>query len=82
MSSTCIKRNLPATEKISDSLRFLFRQVSLYCTVPQLRRPQSLHPKNEGVYTGKPGYNDAGLCETLSIASDILWYQLIPHFWP
>ena len=25
------------------------------------------------------GYNDIGLCDTSSIASDILWYQLIPH---
>jgi hypothetical protein len=29
--------------------------------------------------TGEPGYNDTGLCDTSSIASDILWYQLIPH---
>jgi hypothetical protein len=79
MSSICIKRNLPA---ISGFLRFLCRKVSLYCTAPQLRRPQSLYPKHENVYTVKLGYNDTGLCETLSIASDILWYQLIPHFWP
>jgi hypothetical protein len=26
-----------------------------------------------------PGYNDIGLDETLSIALDILWYQLIIH---
>jgi hypothetical protein len=25
------------------------------------------------------GYNDIGLYDTSSIASDILWYQLIPH---
>jgi len=30
--------------------------------------------------TGDPGYNDMGACDTSSIASDILWYQLIPHF--
>jgi hypothetical protein len=30
-------------------------------------------------YKVEPGYNDIGLCDTLSIASDILWYQLIPH---
>jgi hypothetical protein len=29
--------------------------------------------------TVEPGYNDIGLCDTSSIASDILWYQLIPH---
>jgi hypothetical protein len=29
--------------------------------------------------TVEPGYNDVGLCETPSKASDILWYQLIPH---
>jgi len=27
----------------------------------------------------EPGYNDIGLCDILSIASAILWYQLISH---
>jgi len=27
----------------------------------------------------EPVYNDRGLCDTSPIASDILWYQLIPH---
>jgi hypothetical protein len=27
----------------------------------------------------EPGYNDIGLYDTSSIASDILWYQLIVH---
>ena len=31
------------------------------------------------VNTVEPGYNDIGLYDTTSIASDILWYQLIPH---
>jgi hypothetical protein len=30
--------------------------------------------------TVEPGYNDIGLYGTSSIASDILWYQLIPHY--
>jgi len=30
--------------------------------------------------TVKPSYNDIGLCDISSVASDILWYQLIPHF--
>ena len=30
-------------------------------------------------YTMEPGYNDIGLCDTSSITSDILWYQLVPH---
>jgi len=25
--------------------------------------------------TAEPGYNDIGLCDTLPIPSDILWYQ-------
>jgi hypothetical protein len=29
--------------------------------------------------TVEPGYNDTGLYNASSIASDILWYQLIPH---
>ena len=29
--------------------------------------------------TVEPGYNDMGLCDTSSMASDIMWYQLIPH---
>jgi hypothetical protein len=31
------------------------------------------------IHTVEPGYNDIGLYDTSSIASDILWYQLIPH---
>jgi hypothetical protein len=31
-------------------------------------------------YIVEPSYNDIGLYDTSSIASDILWYQLIPHF--
>jgi hypothetical protein len=31
------------------------------------------------VHTVEPGYNDIGLCDTSSITSYILWYQLIPH---
>jgi hypothetical protein len=30
-------------------------------------------------YTVEPGYNDIALHDTSLIASDILWYQLIPH---
>jgi hypothetical protein len=30
------------------------------------------------VYTVEPGYSDISLYNTSSIASDILWYQLIP----
>jgi hypothetical protein len=33
----------------------------------------------EFLSTVEPGYNDIGLCSTLSVASDILWYQLIRH---
>jgi hypothetical protein len=32
--------------------------------------------------TGEPGFNDFGLYNTSLIASDILWYQLIPHCLP
>jgi hypothetical protein len=31
------------------------------------------------IYTVEPGYNDIGLYDTSTIASDILWYKLIPH---
>jgi len=30
------------------------------------------------VYTVESSYNDIGLCDTSSIASDILWLQLFP----
>jgi len=30
----------------------------------------------------EPGYNDISLSETSSIASNILWYQLLPHCYP
>jgi hypothetical protein len=32
------------------------------------------------LYTVEPGYNDIGLYDTSSIASDFLWYQLIPQY--
>jgi len=28
----------------------------------------------------EPSYNNFGSCNTSSIASDILWYQLTPHW--
>jgi hypothetical protein len=36
-------------------------------------------PTGEKGSTLEPGYNDIGLYDASSIASDILWYQLIPH---
>jgi hypothetical protein len=40
-------------------------------------------PENSAVKnTVEPGYNDIGLYDTSPIASDIVWYQLIPHCWP
>jgi hypothetical protein len=30
-------------------------------------------------YTVEPGYDDIGIYVISFIASDILWYQLIPH---
>jgi hypothetical protein len=30
------------------------------------------------LYTVEPGHNDISLCDTSSIASDIVWNQLIP----
>jgi len=30
----------------------------------------------------EPGYTDIGLCDTSSIASNILWHQLIPYCYP
>ena len=35
------------------------------------------NPLQTEKYTVEPGYNDIGLYDTSSIASDILWYQLI-----
>jgi hypothetical protein len=35
--------------------------------------------KLQATYTVEPGYNDIGLYDTSLIASDILWYQLIPR---
>jgi hypothetical protein len=32
--------------------------------------------------TVEPGYNDSGLCDTSSITSDILFYKLIPPYYP
>jgi len=37
---------------------------------------------NSVASTVEPGYNENGLCDTPSITSDILWYQLIPHCYP
>jgi hypothetical protein len=31
------------------------------------------------MYTSKLGYSNFGFCDTLSIASNIQWYELIPH---
>jgi hypothetical protein len=34
----------------------------------------ALMKKNQIFYIVEPGYNDIGLCDTLFIASDIVWY--------
>jgi hypothetical protein len=39
----------------------------------------SLNLSKRELITVEPGYNDIGLYDTSPIASDILWYQLIPH---
>jgi hypothetical protein len=31
------------------------------------------------ISTDESGYNEIGLCDTSFIASDILWYQLVPR---
>jgi hypothetical protein len=49
----------------------------LLCTYIACVREQSA--ENADVSIVKHGYNDIGLCDTSSIASDILWYQLIRH---
>ena len=36
-------------------------------------------PDKNSAHVVEPGYNDIGLCIVSSIASDILWYHLIPH---
>jgi hypothetical protein len=33
-------------------------------------------------HSGEPSYNAIGLCDTLSVASDTHWYQLIRHHLP
>jgi hypothetical protein len=38
-----------------------------------------LVPVHFGSGTFEPGYNGIGLYDTSSIASDTLWYQLIPQ---
>jgi hypothetical protein len=38
-----------------------------------------LEDNPENVQIIKPGYNDTGLRDTSSIASDILWYQTVNH---
>jgi hypothetical protein len=43
---------------------------------------EELHDLYCSQNTMEPGYNGIGLCDTSSIASDILWYQLIPHYQP
>jgi hypothetical protein len=35
-------------------------------------------PKGRNINTVEPRYNDICLYDTLSIAPDILWYQLVP----
>jgi hypothetical protein len=46
---------------------------------PSLHEVKSQNMKLTGdKHTVKSGYNDFGLYETSSIASDLLWYQLIP----
>jgi hypothetical protein len=48
------------------------------CHVPVCHAPVCHAPDTQASRV-EPGYNDIGLYDTSPIASDILWYQLIPH---
>lgn len=52
------------------------------CWIPEIYRHDtggSIQHFTEFVQTtGIPGYKDTSLCNTKSVAPDILWYQLIP----
>jgi hypothetical protein len=57
-------------------------QKILYRYDGRLRWSQSRCGSSGKENTVELGYNDIGLCDTSSIASDILWYQLTPHRQP
>jgi hypothetical protein len=63
----------------------MYSQVIIYTTdnIPVVQEWwRVVHDKVTRSYenTVELGYNDIGLCDTSSVTSDILWYQLIPHF--
>ena len=61
------------------------------CKVPCFEKPEAtLSPKDNIEFRPfkssrhtlnivEPRYSDIGLCDTSPIASDVTWYQLIPH---
>ena len=62
---------------LTDNLR---KNKIIQLKIP-LNREQNIF-KNQSIrnksITVEPGYNDTGLCRISSIASDFLWYKLIP----
>jgi len=58
-------------------------KLALFCTRYRTQNPTNCKksPFNiiDAKYTVDPAYNDNGLYDTLSITSDIMWYQLIPY---
>jgi len=63
----CARENIRV---LSSPCQFLFLQKFLLV-------PFALHLCYDS--TDKPGYNDIGLRDTLSITLGVLWYQLITH---
>ena len=73
-----IQRITPMTRNRLEG-KFL-KENTLLSSASVLSAILNLHSPGALKYTVELGYNDIRLCDTSFIASDVLWYQLVPHF--
>jgi len=73
-----IQRLTPMTRNRLEG-KFL-KENTLLSSASVLSAILNLHSPGALIYTVELGYNDIRLCDTSFIASDVLWYQLVPHF--
>jgi hypothetical protein len=50
-------------------------RILLFC----VRAQHMSRPVTSAVNKVEHGYDDIGICDTSCLASDVLWYQLVPH---
>jgi hypothetical protein len=75
-------RSLTLRDKVLCSYKTIVKcscEFSRFYSAIEVMETEFYKPSgSKALITAEPGYNDIDLHDTSSIASDILWYQLVP----